>query len=208
MVNIQANDGKRKLKVREGSEFYVIFNSKTKVPKDAALYNGHQNKGQVKWEIANDPEENKDSMEVYLVDINTGIWTPIYFPQQELMNKYAGQVFGSSKLGWLNCDILYGIPNKTSLMISTNFSNSPEVYFITQISKVIIPAENTKDGRKLLYNIPERQSGHIVTIFKDKATQKEYFNLIPFTTGSKKEISISLVEFSSVDIAKRLSTLN
>ncbi|MDF2455401.1 MAG: hypothetical protein K0R51_1394 [Cytophagaceae bacterium] len=119
-------------------------------------------------------------------------------------------IFSVTKLGWINCDRFYSIPNKTKIDVS--FTNRGEMdqttaYLVFKnINSVARFYERSSDGVLRSGEIPIGETVTIVAFSLKNG--KEHFGLKEITTSENLNVVIDLTEGSEDEIRTALEVLN
>lgn len=200
MLHIMATCNGEKLQLKRG-KLIEIFIPNYDVKRNMQVFEGKDEFGIVNWERMS--WSNVEPRQEELIEEETWEDEESYLDGGWVEGD--GYLLQSSSLGWINCDLFYGIDNPTKLLVDTDVdSGRVSVRLVFDTINSILPAR-ILDTEGLM-SFDEIPAGEAVTVLGyGKVNGKFVFAQHRMTTGSSHRIALELEEVDKPTLMAMLS---
>lgn len=216
MIYLQATCKGKKLRLVSGKTIKVQFPTNgAKKEKGMHTFYGRHQDNLTNWvpsirEEGKTQDKPKPKPEVMIAPIDGEGDSEIeYEGEEEQMyaDKSEAYFMESSRLGWINCDRFYEIPEKTDLFVKADSAMKPSVRLVFADIKSVVPGY--KYGKDYTVKFDDMPKGKVATVvvFVTKGDQI-YLGMEEVTLGKVTNLDIAMRPVSKDEFRREISALN
>jgi hypothetical protein len=203
MVEVKASWHGKDLQLCEGMTYQIDMpNNKPK--SGMQLFYGEFKPSGINWKATGQAPENEASIEkenrimanrtASETDLEARSWD-VYQSLNDNEDemyvstlRYMGYMFTANKLGWINCDHFYDIPNKTNVIVSLPYDKKTTLCLIYKNIHSVVAAES--NGKNFYFSdVPLGEEVVIIAFHEDK--RKVEFGNLEVKVGSETNYPIA-----------------